>query len=106
MAATMKERLAQRTGWLYTGWRKCEDVGGVPKYLRCMRCFKLCTHGQINVGGCVCGNRRVCPALALTWREALLLKLGWFPLLPSEQQAIRPWSTQLLAQWRAWRYDL
>jgi hypothetical protein len=87
---TQKARLAQKTGWLYRSWRKCGDVNDVPRYLRCQRCLRLVTHGQIETGGCLCGNRRICPALALTWGEAVLLKLGWFPLSPVERASIKP----------------
>jgi hypothetical protein len=90
MPTTAKQQLAAKRGWLYTGWRKCEDVETVPKYLRCHRCFRLVTYGQIEQGGCVCGNRRLCAALALTLAEACLLKFGWFRLAAREQQRIRP----------------
>ena len=96
-----KDALAQKQGWLYTGWRKCQDVHGVPLYLRCQRCLRLVTHGQIETGGCLCGNRRVCPALALTLAEAVLLKLGWFPLRPFERERIQPLGAGLGAAVRA-----
>jgi len=98
--ATQRKRLAEKRGWLYEGWRKCEDLHDVPRYLRCQRCLRLVTHGQIDHGGCICGNRRICPALALTWPEAVLLKLGWFPLTPHEHGRIKPVFARLGARFR------
>ena len=85
-------------GWRYEGWRSCADLNipgeieGAPAYLRCMRCYRLVTHGDVKLGGCVCGFRKLNPCLALTWPEILLLKLGWFPLVARERKAIRPWA--------------
>ena len=85
--------------WRTSGWRRCGDVfirGAVenaPRYLRCMRCYRLVTHGQVSTGGCVCGFRKLNPARELTWPEILLLKLGWFRLTPWEAKDIRPFFT-------------
>lgn len=85
-----------RSGWRHAGWRSCADVflpgvvQDVPRYLRCMRCFRLVTHGQYQLGGCSCGFRKLNPCLELTLAELVLLKLGWFPLMGWEREAIRP----------------
>lgn len=85
-----------KTGWRHARWRNCKDVmitgviENVPRYLRCMRCYRLVTHGQIACGGCACGNRKLNPCLELTIPEMVLLKLGWFPLTLWEHDAIQP----------------
>lgn len=83
-------------------WQQCEDIqvrddaGMViydgPKWLRCTReeCLKLVTHGQIAKGSCVCGNRRVRPALQLTTLEKAWLKLGLLPLTTWETALVNP----------------
>jgi hypothetical protein len=82
------------TGWKYEGWRACKDLdramGGIPRYLRCMRCYRLVTHGDVSLGGCICGNRKLNPANGLTWVEIALLKMGWFRLKDWEIEAIHP----------------
>jgi hypothetical protein len=89
------------TGWRYEGWRSCKDVfikdviENVPRYLRCMRCYRLVTHGETKLGGCVCGYRKLNPANSLTWAEIALLKLGWFPLTHYEVDAVRPLAMNL-----------
>lgn len=93
--------------WRTTGWRSCEDVmlpgviEGAPRYLRCLRCYRLVTHGQIQTGGCICGYRKLNPCLRLTWAEILLLKLGWFPLVPWEREAISPLFASAASRMRA-----
>ncbi len=87
-----------RRGWIYTGWRQCGDVyiKGVieraPRYLRCLKagCNRLVTHGQVSMGGCACGNRKLAPALSLSYIEAILLKIGWFPLADWERAEVKP----------------
>src|SRR5262245_18288381 len=87
--------------YLKTGWRECLDVEGVPRYLRCCRCYTLVTHGQVRTGGCVCGWARFNPAIMLTALEALLLKVGWFPLNEQERQRIEPFFTRVGDQLRS-----
>lgn len=92
----LPKKTQPRTGWKHAGWRNCQDVkiaGSIenaPRYLRCMRCYRLCTHGQLAYGGCGCGNRKLNPCLELTLVEMGLMKLGWFPLTEWERHAIRP----------------
>ena len=84
-------------GWRYEGWRSCRDLAemdGVPRWFRCQKCNALVTHGQIQCGGCECGNRRLHPANVLTWPEIVLLKLGRFRLTDREKQLVRPWITR------------
>ncbi len=81
-------------------WRDCEDIrvldddGSVlyagPRWMRCTRieCNALVTHGQIQKGGCVCGQRRVTGAYRLTATEQVMLKRGHYPLLDWEHLAI------------------
>lgn len=83
-------------------WAVCEDVmvreddGTLlyngPKWLRCGReeCLKLVTHGQIQQGGCVCGNRRLRPALQLKPMEKVWLKMGLLPLTGWEAALVQP----------------
>lgn len=83
-------------GWRNHAWRNCADITAAglfentPRYLRCMRCYRLVTHGEVSMGGCICGNRRLNSATELTWVEIVLLKVGWFPLTIWETNAIRP----------------
>ena len=82
-------------GWKVLGWRSCADlntieISGVPRWFRCQRCNALVTHGQVELGGCRCGNRRFHGARMLTWPEILGLKLGRFPLDKRERAEIRP----------------
>jgi hypothetical protein len=84
-----------RTGWRHEGWRSCKDLNlegmeGVPRWFRCQKCNALVTHGQVQTGGCECGNRRLHPANMLTWPEIVLLKLGRFRLNAREQTDVRP----------------
>ena len=84
-----------QTGWRQRDWRSCKDFtsgeyAGTPRWLRCMRCYRLVTHGQIQFGGCACGFRKLNPCLELTTPEMLLLKLGWFPMVEFEREAVRP----------------
>jgi hypothetical protein len=89
-------KTVEPTGWRWSGWRSCKDVQipgvmeNTPRYLRCMRCFRLVTHGETRLGGCVCGYRKMNPANSLSWGEILLLKLGWFPLDAWERSEIHP----------------
>lgn len=77
--------------WKNSSWRSCYDVRGVPRYLRCMRCYNVVTHGMIDeFGGCLCGFRKLNPCLSLTWMEILQMKFGWFPLTQEEKDAINP----------------
>jgi hypothetical protein len=103
VSSRTKQRLAAKQGWLYRGWRRCgDDLQGTPRYFRCQRCYTLVTRGQVaQGGGCTCGNRRLCAALALTWTEAVLLKLGYYRLSRAEQRVIRPLSPGLGAWLRA-----
>lgn len=85
------------TGWRYEGWRSCRDLEEenleqIPRWFRCMesRCNRLVTHGQVSLGGCICGNRRLTQARLLTWMEILLVKLGWFPLDSRERKSVAP----------------
>src|SRR5262245_61577782 len=71
-------------------WNMVLWVG--PRYLRCTHpeCKLLVTHGMIARGGCWCGNRRLGGCLRLTPEEKVLLKRGYYPLLPWEALQIRP----------------
>ena len=84
-----------KSGWRHVGWRSTRDLTedsakGVPRWLRCIRCNRLVTHGQIATGGCICGERKLTSARILTWWEITLLKLGWFPLNEREIQGVHP----------------
>jgi|GEM_PF-3833780 len=83
-------------------WDVCEDIkvfddeGKLiytgPRYMRCGRpeCLQLVTHGQIALGSCVCGNRRLRPALMLSEQERLGLRRGAYVLCPWELVAVFP----------------
>ena len=83
------------TGWRVRGWRSCADLNrieiqGVPRWFRCQRCNSLVTHGQVEQGGCRCGNRRLHGARMLTWPEILALKLGLLRLDKRERDEVQP----------------
>lgn len=90
------KKVQKRASWKQQGWRSCQDLhikevaSGSPRYLRCMRCYRLVTHGQISKGGCSCGFRKLNPCLELTLVEMALLKFGWFPLRAFERDCIKP----------------
>ncbi len=95
MRKPIKSKTVKRT-WKNSGWRMCaDDRQGCPRYLRCTRCFSVVTHGQIDLGGCVCGERKLNPARELLWGEILMLKFGWYVLNSGETNAIRPIAPRL-----------
>ena len=93
---------AKKVGWKGKGWRSCNDMvvneyGDVaPPHLRCSRCYRIVTRGQIGIrGACMCGFRKMNPCTELTIPDIVLMTFGLFPLTPWEIKRVRPISTRL-----------
>lgn len=61
-------------------WLDYWHGAGAPnqyQFYRCRFCQRIVTHKAIAVGGCICNNNEVIPAILRPWDKFKLLFLPW-----------------------------